>query len=192
MTKGASSTAASSSASTAGATRLSSLAPVVPPQARLLVLGSMPGVASLQAQRYYAHPRNLFWPMVERFLGIAATQPYEERLAALQQHGVALWDVLKHCERKGSLDGAIVRASEVPNAIPKLIATQPALRAIVLNGQRAAISFRRHLQTQCLQMRPALRIHALPSTSPANQSIPLQDRQQAWSVLLDYAGTPTP
>ncbi|MHA7833509.1 MAG: DNA-deoxyinosine glycosylase [Algiphilus sp.] len=185
MTRSASSTAVSSS--TPSAARLTSLAPVVPPQARLLVLGSMPGVASLQAQRYYAHARNLFWPMVERFLGIAVAQPYEERLAALQQHGIALWDVLAHCERRGSLDGAIVRASEVPNPIPDVIATQPTLDAVLLNGQRAATSFRRHLRAQCLAVRPTLRIHVLPSTSPANQSIPLEARQQAWSILAEYA-----
>ncbi|MBY8965411.1 DNA-deoxyinosine glycosylase [Algiphilus sp. NNCM1] len=195
MTKGASSTDASSSAAAPAAgvsgTRLSSLPPVVAPRARVLVLGSMPGVASLQAQRYYAHPRNMFWPMVERFLGIAATLPYEARIAALQRCGVALWDVLAHCERRGSLDGAILRASEVANAIPSLLEAQPSLSAVVLNGQRAATSFRRHLQAQCLRLRPMLHIHVLPSTSPANQSIPLQARQQAWSVLADYAGPST-
>jgi len=151
----------------------------------------MPGTASLQAQRYYAHPRNLFWPMVERFLNIPADLPYDDRLAALKRRQVALWDVLSRCERRGSLDGAINRTSEVANAIPALLEQSPELCAIALNGQRAADSFRRHIEAQCLQIRPALRIHRLPSTSPANQSIPLAQRQQAWSVLADYASSST-
>lgn len=190
MTRVASSTAASSSSpavSAAPSVLLSSLPPVIPPRPRLLVLGSMPGTASLQAQRYYAHPRNLFWPMVERFLGIPSALNYEDRLAGLRSHGVALWDVLAHCERQGSLDGAISRASEIPNPIPALLEAHPELSAIVLNGQRAATSFRRHLEADCKAVRPDLELHRLPSTSPANQSIPLAQRQQAWAVLADYA-----
>lgn len=194
MTKVASSTAASSSdeaARVAPSPALHSLPAVVPRQPRLLVLGSMPGTASLQAQRYYAHPRNLFWPMVERYLGIPTSLSYDERLADLKRQGVALWDVLERCERKGSLDGAISRASEVPNAIPALLAQHPELGAIALNGQRAADSFRRHLEDECRRIRPALHIHRLPSTSPANQSIPLAQREQAWAVLADYASSLT-
>lgn len=192
MTRVASSTAASSkgpAAETTPSTLLSSLPPVIPPRPRLLVLGSMPGAASLQAQRYYAHPRNLFWPMVERFLGISTALSYNDRLAGLRSRGVALWDVLAHCERKGSLDGAISRASEIPNAIPTLLEMHPELDAIVLNGQRAAASFRRHLETHCRRIRPELEVHTLPSTSPANQSIPLAQRQQAWTVLANYASS---
>lgn len=179
------------------ASALVSMPPVAAEAPRVLVLGSMPGTASLRAQRYYAHPRNLFWPMMALHLGIDARQPYEARMQALCARGVALWDVLACCRRRGSLDGAIARDSEVPNDIPGLLQRHPGIRAILLNGGRTVAMFRRHLADECTRLRPALRLHALPSTSPANQSIPLPERERAWSVIADYAdagtaATPSP
>lgn len=164
-----------------------SLPPIVPAVPRVLVLGSMPGVASLRAQQYYAHPRNLFWQMAQWHLGIDRAAPYAARVRALRARGVAVWDVLAACEREGSLDGAIDRASEVPNAIPELFERYASLRAVLLNGRRAQAGFRRHVETACRALQPALALHALPSTSPANQSIPLDERRRAWSVLARYA-----
>lgn len=151
----------------------------------MLVLGSMPGTASLREQRYYAHPRNLFWQMVEWHLGIDRALPYDERLRALQACGVALWDVLAACTRPGSLDAAIDRASEEANPVAELITAHPGIRAVLLNGRRAEASFRRHLAAACLAARPDLTVHALPSTSPANQSIPLAERRARWQLLAD-------
>lgn len=188
MNRGASSTAASSSAVGAeGAPRLNSLPPVVGDDPRVLVLGSMPGAASLREQRYYAHPRNLFWPMMQCHLGIDASAPYPERLQALRGCGVALWDVLAACHRRGSLDGAIDRASEEPNAVPEWLAAHPGIDAVLLNGGRAATMFRRHLEAACLRQRPRLRVLRPPSTSPANQSIPLAQREAAWAVVAEHA-----
>lgn len=187
MTRGVSSTAASSSTVGAdSAPRLNSLPPVADSRARVLVLGSMPGAASLLKQRYYAHPRNLFWPMMERHLGIDAAAPYAERLQALCDCGVALWDVLAACQRRGSLDGAIDRASERPNDVPDLLDKAPGIDTVLLNGARAATMFRRHLEATCLRRRPELRVLRLPSTSPANQSIPLAQREAAWAAVAEH------
>lgn len=169
------------------APRLSSLPPVIGGDARVLVLGSMPGAASLREQRYYAHPRNLFWPMMQRHLGIDAAAPYAERLQTLRDCGVALWDVLATCQRRGSLDGAIDRSSEQPNNVPELLAAHPGIDAVLLNGGRAATMFRRHLEAACLRQQPGLRVLRLPSTSPANQSIPLAQREAAWAVAAEHA-----
>lgn len=86
-------------------------APVIAPDCRLLILGSMPGQRSLQEQAYYAHPQNRFWPMMETLFGVAASLPYAERLQQLQAHGVGIWDVLNQCFRVGSLDSEIEEAS---------------------------------------------------------------------------------
>lgn len=184
----ASSTAASSKLPPKkGAGQLTSLPPVAEAGARVLVLGSMPGTASLAEQRYYAHPRNLFWPLMQRHLGVDATASYGERLRELVACGVALWDVLAACQRRGSLDGAIDRASEQANDVPGLLAAQPGIEAVLLNGGRAASMFRRHLGNACANQRPGLVVAALPSTSPANQSIPLARREADWSVIAEYA-----
>lgn len=169
------------------APRLASLPPVLDAGARVLILGSMPGTASLREQRYYAHPRNLFWPMMQRHLQVDATAPYKQRLQQLRDCGVALWDVLAACQRHGSLDGAIDRASEQPNDVPGLLDAAPDISAVLLNGGRAAAMFRRHLEADCLRRRPGLRLVPLPSTSPANQSIPLARREAAWAVVAEHA-----
>src|SRR5689334_10917932 len=104
---------------------LTSFPPLVRPNATVLILGSMPGSRSLQIGQYYAHPHNFFWPFMQEIFGVERTLPYPQRLLALQEVGVALWDVLKECERDGSLDTAIIPASELPNDFPWLLTTYP-------------------------------------------------------------------
>ena len=101
--------------------RVESFAPVVGTQPRILILGSMPGVASLEAVQYYAHPRNAFWPIIGELFSIDATASYPERIRQLQQKPLALWDTLRQCERPGSLDADIRRDSVAPNDIPTLL-----------------------------------------------------------------------
>ena len=110
------------------------------PQARVLVLGSMPGAISLRQGRYYAHPRNAFWPIAAEILGFDPALDYALRLERLTQAGVALWDVLQGCEREGSLD------ADIRNAVPNDFAgfrAHPRLRRVCLNGGKAASLFRR-------------------------------------------------
>jgi hypoxanthine-DNA glycosylase len=168
-----------------------SFPPSIGEDSRILILGSMPGVRSLAAGQYYAHPQNLFWPIMQAVFGIDLAQPYALRLAQLQSRGVALWDVLQGCERRGSLDSAITANSEVPNAIVALLAQRPAIKTIALNGAKAAQAFTRHVAKQLAPERlRGLVLHALPSTSPAHASMSRDEKIRRWSVLASAARLP--
>jgi double-stranded uracil-DNA glycosylase len=165
---------------------LTSFPPVIAPGAKALILGSMPGAASLALQQYYGHPRNLFWPIMGELVGAYPTLPYAERLAALQSAGIALWDVLKHCERPGSLDASIVAGSEAPNDFPSLLSQYATIRAICFNGKKAEQTFQRHV----LPLLPAavtarIELIALPSTSPANAYQSFEQKLARWQVVAD-------
>lgn len=167
------------------ATRVAGFAPVANADARILILGTMPGVVSLTEARYYANPRNAFWPIAAQLFGVSQALPYEARLQALRQAGVALWDVLADCERPGSLDAAIVSATAVPNDFGAFFAGHPALRIVGFNGARAAQLYRRHVLPALGSQAPALRYVALPSTSPAHAAQGFEQKLAAWRVLLD-------
>jgi TDG/mug DNA glycosylase family protein len=158
--------------------RVHSFAPIVDSETRVLVLGSMPGKASLQAGQYYAHPRNLFWSLMETLLEVRASAPYSERVAQLLARRVGLWDVLATCTRHTSLDSDIVPSSIVPNDFAALFEAHPSIRIVCFNGAKAAASFRRHVLPD-LPGTTGLVFHDLPSTSPANASIPLARKRAA-------------
>jgi TDG/mug DNA glycosylase family protein len=158
---------------------LQSLAPVANADARVLILGSMPGAASLAQQRYYAHPRNAFWPIMASLYGFAADLPYAIRLHKLTSQGVALWDVLAHCERQGSLDSAI--RNEQANDFDCFFATHPHIHVIAFNGGKALQSFQKHVEPHLV--RPIPRILALPSTSPAYAAMPFSQKLQLWQQI---------
>jgi TDG/mug DNA glycosylase family protein len=166
-------------------TKLRGLTAQVDSQCAVLILGSMPGNASLQAARYYAHPRNRFWPLMGRLLQFDAQQAYPQCLAALQGQGVGLWDVIGECTRSGSLDAAINRASIVANPLPGLLARLPQLRAVACNGAAAALAWRRHVQPG-LNDGWSLPVLQLPSTSPANAAYSLERLERQWRALLAY------
>ncbi|EJI84362.1 hypothetical protein AEST_28050 [Alishewanella aestuarii B11] len=165
------------------AERLTSLAAVLAPDTRLLVLGSMPGAASLAAQQYYAHPRNAFWPIMGQLFGFAADLPYPERLTQLRARGIGLWDVLQSCERQGSLDSTI--RAEQPNDFASLLQQQPGIRALAFNGAKAAQSFRK-MVLPSLQTQPIPILLNLPSTSPAHASVSRTDKLAAWAEVLTH------
>ena len=164
----------------AATTLLRGLAPIAGRASRLLVLGSFPGAASLAAQQYYGHPRNHFWPILSALWGVdLVAMPYRRRVAALEQQGLALWDVYAACRREGSLDSAIEDAE--PNDLAGLVARLPALRAIAHNGGESARAMR---ITRTL----GLPVHRLPSTSPANASWSLERKRAAWRAVFVEAG----
>jgi len=159
-----------------------SFPPVVGPGARQLILGSMPGEASLRAGQYYAHPRNAFWPIMGDLLGFAPDLPYADRLQRLTAAGIALWDVIAGCERSGSLDADIVRTSVRTNDFAGFFATYPGIERVFFNGAAAETNFRRHVLPQAApSCRQLLR---LPSTSPAHAARGYAEKLAAWSVVL--------
>lgn len=162
---------------------LTGLTAAAQPNARVLILGSMPGAASLAQQQYYAHPRNAFWPLMAQLAGIAPTLPYPDRVAALNSRGIALWDVIASCQRSGSLDSAI--RDEQPNDFSAFFAAQPKLAAIAFNGAKAWYSFKRHVVP--LQILPAgVHLLTLPSTSPAHASQSFNEKLAQWQQLSAF------
>ena len=159
---------------------LQGLGPVAGPGTRLLVLGSFPGVVSLQAQQYYGHPRNHFWPILSAIWQVdLAALPYIDKLAVARERGLGLWDVYAACRREGSLDSAIRAA--VPNDLAALVARLPQLAAIAHNGGESA---RARRVTEALGL-PAYR---LPSTSPANASWSFDRKLEVWRAVLAAHG----
>ena len=158
-------------------------APVARSDARLLILGSMPGQASLQAQAYYAHPRNAFWRILADVLGFSAELPYADRLAILQANGIALWDVLASCHRPGSLDADIDDASMVVNDFAGFLQQHPHISRVCFNGAKAESSWRKQVQPLLGSTRtlPLLR---LPSTSPAHAGMPYETKRAIWVDAL--------
>jgi hypoxanthine-DNA glycosylase len=186
--------------------RATGFAPVARPDARLLVLGTLPSARSLEAGEYYAHPRNAFWPIVERLFGREAgpeiesasrtdaalpqlttsrryaTQSYAARTALLLQARVALWDVLRAADRPGSLDARI--KAPVANDFAGFFAAHPAVHAVFFNGATARSLWERHV-APTLNGEPALRLVTLPSTSPANAAMSFETKLAAWATVRE-------
>jgi hypoxanthine-DNA glycosylase len=162
--------------------RLHSFAPIVDAEAEVLVLGSMPGAASLAAQQYYAHRHNAFWPIMAELLGFDRDAPYPARVAALQAAHIALWDVLQSCTRQGSLDARIAPGSEVANDFVGFFASQPKISRVFFNGAKAEASFRRHVLPRLAAGQ--LQFCRLPSTSPAHAARSYAEKRDAWRTIL--------
>ncbi len=165
-------------------TAVHSFPPLADAAARLLILGSMPGRRSLQEQRYYAHPRNAFWPIMGALLDFPPLSPYEQRCRALLAGGVALWDVMASCSRHSSLDADIVEDSIVPNDIALLLAACPSVAAVFFNGGKAEQSFRRHVLPTLGGLGRELRFERLPSTSPAHAGLGTELKLARWRDAL--------
>ena len=167
--------------STTAAPLVRSFAPQFRADARVLVLGSMPGTASLAAAQYYAHPRNAFWPIMGALFGAGPELPYAQRLERLASAGIALWDVIGRCERAGSLDSAIAPASIEANDFAGLFAACPGIDHVFFNGTAAEPAFRRHVPGRIAL--PPLRFARLPSTSPAHAARGLGAKLAAWQAV---------
>lgn len=161
--------------------RKSSFPPVVRADTRVLVLGSLPGERSLAEGRYYAHPQNQFWRLVGGAIGRELEGlGYEDRLAALLDAGVGLWDTVASATRRGSLDAAIRDAEH--NPLADLAASLPELRAVAFNGATSA-----KIGTALLAG-SGLALLALPSSSPAHAAMPFAEKQRLWRAIGEFLG----
>ncbi len=186
-----------------------SFPPVADASATVLILGSMPGAASLRAQEYYAHPRNAFWHIMGELTGSTPALPYAERLARLRTSGIALWDVLHSCTREGSLDADIDEVSLRPNDFARFLREHPHITHIFFNGSKAEQCFLKyvlpglgtnyegrmttdnvssvHSTFGTNHSTRVLLLQRLPSTSPAHAGMAYAEKLDAWRVVLRCA-----
>ena len=150
------------------------LPPVLPRDARVLVLGSFPGLASLAAKQYYAHPRNHFWPVMAALLDEPLVElPYAQRLARMRSRGIALWDTIVACDRHASSDQSIRNAERAE--VARVRRAAPRIEVVAFNGNTAARAAPRWRDAGYATL-------ALPSTSPA-YTRPLAEKLAAWQAL---------
>ena len=153
--------------------------PVARRDAQILILGSLPGDASIRKLQYYGHPQNAFWRLMEHIYGIPCDAPYQARLNGLIGNKVALWDVCHSAHRKGSLDLAIRAA--VPNDLPSFLREHHQIENILFNGQFAARLYTKHFPDEIMIT------HCLPSTSPAHAGMSFDHKCQKWKQALGKA-----
>lgn len=153
--------------------------PLVQPDSKVLILGSMPGEKSLAEQQYYAHPRNFFWPFIAAVSNETLPKTYEEKKALLIRNKIALWDVCDACIRSGSLDTAIV--DEIPNKLEQFLDRNSGIHTIAFNGKKAAALFHKYFTP-----RERYTYINLPSTSPANAGMGIEEKHALWMELHRY------
>lgn len=158
--------------------RISSFPPIVDNSSKILILGSVPGVKSLQMQQYYAHPQNKFWKLLFHLVKTEFSSDYTTRLQLLKKHHIALWDVIESCERKGSKDTDI--KSEIDNDIQELINSHPNIKIIFCNGQKSYKNLLKVVGKNFI-----IPIVVLPSTSPLH-TIKFEEKLEQWKIIKDY------
>jgi hypoxanthine-DNA glycosylase len=157
---------------------------VAAPDARVLILGSLPGAMSLAMRQYYAQPRNGFWRIMAEIAGAGPEVAYADRLDRLRQARIALWDVCEAAERPGSLDASIVLASVTPNRFGAFLGRHSGIGAICFNGNTAARLFERLAVSKLSMAQAALPRTVLPSTSPAHAGMPFEGKLRRWREVL--------
>nr|WP_294247660.1 DNA-deoxyinosine glycosylase [uncultured Chryseobacterium sp.] len=158
--------------------RISSFPPIIDAQSEILILGSVPGVRSLEKQQYYAHPQNAFWKIIFELFDELPTGDYTARIRILKRHHIALWDVIDTCERKGSLDSEI--RNEEANRIGELLENYPGIKAIFCNGGKSYKNLQKILGKEY-----RIPIFLMPSTSPLH-TVPLAKKLESWEKIMEY------
>lgn len=158
--------------------RISSFPPVISKDSKILILGSVPGIKSLEMQEYYAHPQNKFWRILFELFNEDYTTDYAEKIDLLKKNKIAVWDVIDSCERKGSLDTEI--KNENHHNILQLLNDFPSIKVIFCNGQKSFRTLEKILPDD-----PKIPVFVLPSTSPA-YTIPYQQKLKDWSALKSF------
>ena len=162
--------------------RIRSFPPIADRSAEVLVLGSMPGAASLAAKRYYAHPQNAFWRIMAELLKFDPDSSYSGKTKAMKAARIAVWDVLQSCTREGSLDSSIERDTQVPNDFQEFLRSHTNVVHVYFNGSIAESCFRRHVVGR-MEL-DQLSFTRLPSTSPAHASKNYREKLKAWRAIL--------
>lgn len=157
--------------------KIQSFPSIADTNAKILILGTMPGVQSLVANEYYGNPRNHFWRLLFTLCNEPFTTDYQSKKNLLLQNNIALWDVLQACEREGSLDSAILE--EVPNNFNDFLKAHPNITHIFFNGQQAAKFFKKYVD-----INDRYTLATLPSTSPANAGISFEGKLEVWRQIL--------
>lgn len=160
--------------------KISSFPPIINENSKILILGSIPGLKSLEMQQYYAHPQNKFWKIIFEIFNEEFTTDYSERIKILEKHHIALWDVIDTCERKGSLDSEI--RNEEANRIGELLQNYPNIKGIFCNGQKSYKNLQKMLPKDFY-----LPIIALPSTSPAHASLKYEEKLKKWKLINEFS-----
>lgn len=158
--------------------RIFSFPPIVSKDSKILILGSVPGVKSLEKQQYYGHPQNAFWKIIFELTKENFTDDYAEKIEILKKHHIALWDVIDSCERRGSLDSEI--RNEEANEIAELLTQFPNIQSIFCNGQKSY----KNLQ-KIMGKNVQIPIHLLPSTSPLH-TISFDKKLEEWRKIIDF------
>lgn len=158
--------------------RISSFPPIIDDYSKILILGSIPGVKSLEKQQYYAHPQNKFWKIIFELFHEDFTGDYNEKINILKKNHIALWDVIDSCERKGSLDSEI--KNEEANQIEELLEKYPNIKAIFCNGGKSY----KNLQ-KVLGKNFRIPIFLMPSTSPLH-TVSFEKKLEDWKAILNF------
>ncbi len=158
--------------------RISSFPPIIDNDSKILILGSIPGVKSLEKQQYYAHPQNKFWKIIFELIEEGFTEDYPEKIKMIKKHHIALWDVIDSCERKGSLDSEI--KNEEANQIEELLESYPNIKTIFCNGGKSY----KNLQ-KMLGKNYKIPVFLLPSTSPLH-TISFEKKLEEWRKIKMY------
>ena len=158
--------------------RISSFPPIIFKDSKILILGSVPGIKSLEMQEYYAYPQNKFWTILFEIFDENFTRNYNEKITFLEKNKIAVWDVIDSCEREGSLDTKI--KDESHNDIAELLKAYPKVQTIFCNGQKSFNNLKKMLGEK-----PDVSIYVLPSTSPAH-AIPFEKKLSEWSEIKNF------
>ena len=166
-------------------TQVHSIEPIIGRNPRIIILGSMPGIISINASQYYANPCNLFWMVLADLFDININCSYESKVQQVQQLPVIIWDTLKSCHREGSLDSKILSTDLEANDIGSLLKQFPTVQVIAFNGAASAKYFDRLVKPQ-LSKEQNVEFFKMPSTSPANAGMKQQLKLDIWRRLCRF------
>jgi TDG/mug DNA glycosylase family protein len=157
--------------------------PIADKKAKVLILGSMPGEESLRKNEYYANPKNAFWRIMAALFGSGRDLSYKEKARILKENKIALWDVMKSCERRGSLDSAIKDSAIVENDFVSFYRGHPNIRYVFFNGAKAEMEYKKRVMPRLSDVAKRIAYCRLPSTSPAMARLSFDEKLVEWSKV---------